>query len=58
MRRIMNGPVSRGKIESWLKRAPGVNEAGKKCLKHLMAQDTASRSIFCRFALPALEFKA
>jgi hypothetical protein len=54
----MNGPVSRGKIESWLKRAPGVNGAGKQCLKHLMAQDSASRSIFCRFALPAFEFEA
>ncbi len=58
MRRIMNGPVSRGKIESRLKRIPDANGAGKKCLKHLMAQDTALRSLFCRFALPAFGFEA
>jgi hypothetical protein len=54
----MNGLVSRGKIESRLKRIPDANGAGKKCLKHLMAQDTASRSLFCRFALPAFGFEA
>ena len=58
MHRIMNGPVSHGKIESWLKKVPGVNGAGKKCLKHLMAQDIASRSIFCGFALSAFGFEA